>query len=212
VGAVAVVGGGAALIGNANEAGAYDAAILDTWRHSFSFDPPLRAAQRELVRYATLAANNHNVQPWRFRLSDRSISVSPDFGRGLASVDPDNHDLFASLGCATENLVQAAQAFGLRATASFDAAAGGINVDLEKSPPIRSPLFEAIPLRQSTRSVFDPVSGKSGVLTVRIRRRPQGLCFAGVDDQRDSLRALINSTRVSTPKSVKARTPSSSRS
>jgi len=155
VGAVAVVGGGAALIGNANEAGAYDAAILDIWRHSFSFDPPLPTAQRELVRYATLAANNHNVQPWRFRLSDRSISVSPDFGKGLASVDPDNHHLFASLGCATENLVQAAQAFGLRATASFDAAAGGMNVDLEKSPPIRSPLFEAIPRRQSTRCVFD---------------------------------------------------------
>jgi hypothetical protein len=108
VGAVAAVGGGAALIANANEAGAYDAAILDTWRHSLSFDSPPPTAQRELVRYATLAANNHNVQPWRFRLSDRSISVSPDFGRGLASVDPDNHHLFASLGCATENLVQAA--------------------------------------------------------------------------------------------------------
>ena len=155
VSAVAVVGCGAALIGNANEAGTYDAAILDTWRHSFSFDPPLPAAQRELVRYATLAANNHNVQPWRFRLSDRSIAVAPDLTRRLATVDPDNHHLFASLGCATENLVQAAQAFGLRATASFDAAAGGMNVDLEKSPPVRSPLFEAIPRRQSTRSVFD---------------------------------------------------------
>ena len=154
-GAVAVVGGGAALIGSAHAAGAYDAAVLDTWRHSDRFDPPLPAAQRELVRYATLAANNHNVQPWRFRLSDRSISMAPDLGRRLAIVDPDNHHLFASLGCATENLVQAAAAFGLRATASFDAAAGGVNVELEKSPPVRSPLFEAIPLRQSTRSVFD---------------------------------------------------------
>ena len=155
VGAVAVVGGGAALISNANEAGAYAAAVLDTWRHSDTFDQLLPTAQRELVRYATLAANSHNAQPWRFRVSDRSISVAPDLGRRLASVDPDNHHLFASLGCATENLVQAAAAFGLRATASFDAAAGGINVDLEKSPPIRSPLFEAIPRRQSTRSVFD---------------------------------------------------------
>jgi nitroreductase len=154
-GAIAVVGGGANLIIGSHDDRAYDAAVLDTWRHSDSFDSPPPTAQRELVRYATLAANNHNVQPWRFRLSERSISVSPDFGRGLASVDPDNHHLFASLGCATENLVQAAQAFGLRATASFDAVAGGMNVDLEKSPPTRSPLFEAIPQRQSTRSVFD---------------------------------------------------------
>ena len=155
VGAVAVVGGAAALIGNAHEAGAYDAAILDTWRHGFSFDPRLPATRRELVRYATLAANNHNTQPWRFRITDRSISVAPDPGRQLATVDPDNHHLFASLGCATENLVQAAAAFGLSATASFDAVVGGITIDLEKSAPVRSPLFEAIPQRQSTRSVFD---------------------------------------------------------
>jgi hypothetical protein len=154
-GAVVTVGGGVTWIVDAREAGAYEAAVADTWRHSDSFDPPLPTAQRELVRYATLAANSHNTQPWRFRLSDRSISVTPDLERGLATVDPDNHHLFATLGCATENLVQAAAAFGLRATASFDAAAGGISVDLEKSPPVRSPLFEAIPRRQSTRSVFD---------------------------------------------------------
>lgn len=47
--------------------------------------------------------------------------------------------------------------------------------------------------------------------TVRIRRRPQGFGFGRVCDQRDSFRVLINSTRVSTPKSVKARTPSFSR-
>ncbi len=155
VGAASAAAGGVVLIRNAHEAGAYDAAVLDTWRHSDSFETPLPAASRELVRYATLAANSHNTQPWRFRISDRSISVAPDLARGLPSVDPDNHHLFASLGCATENLVQAARAFGLRATASFDAAAGGINVDLERSPPIKSPLFEAIPQRQSTRSVFD---------------------------------------------------------
>jgi len=154
-GAVVAVGGGAAWTFNAREAGLYDAAVVDTWRHSDGFAPPLPTAQREIVRYATLAANSHNTQPWRFRISDRSISVARDLGRRLATVDPDNHHLFASLGCATENLVQAAAAFGLRGVASFDAAAGGMSVDLEKSPPLRSALFEAIPRRQSTRSVFD---------------------------------------------------------
>ncbi len=37
-------------------------------------------------------------------------------------------DVFASLGCATENLVQAAAAFRLRANATFDAAVGGIRI------------------------------------------------------------------------------------
>ena len=154
-GAIFAAGGAAAWIISAREADAYEAAVADTWRHSDRFDPPLPSARRELVRYATLAANSHNTQPWRFRLSDRSISVTPDLRRRLATVDPDNHHLFATLGCATENLVQAAAAFGLRATAGFEAAAGGISVELEKSAPIRSQLFEAIPRRQSTRSVFD---------------------------------------------------------
>jgi nitroreductase len=153
-GAVAV-GGGSLWIDKEYEAGVYDASAKDIWRHSVAFDTPQPETQRELVRYATLAANSHNTQPWRFRLSDHAISIAPDERRRLAVVDPDNHHLFASLGCATENLAQAAAAFGLRATANFDAVAGAVNVALEKAAPFRSPIFEAIPQRQSTRSVYD---------------------------------------------------------
>ncbi|RBP10431.1 nitroreductase family protein [Roseiarcus fermentans] len=154
-GVVAAAGGAAAYIASSRDAGAYDAAVEATWRHSDSFDLPAPDARKDLVRYATLAANSHNTQPWQFRLPDRAILVLPDLTRRLASVDPDNHHLFASLGCATENLVQAAAAFGLRANATFDAAAGGIRVDLEQAPAAHSPLFDAIPRRQSTRGVFD---------------------------------------------------------
>lgn len=142
-------------IDNSYEAGLYAAAVDDIWRHSGEFEAPPPDAQRELVRYATLAANSHNTQPWRFRLSENAIAVAPDLSRRLAVVDPDDHHLFASLGCATENLVQAAAAIGLHATPSFDAAAGAIKVDLEKSASFRSALFEAIPRRQSTRSLYD---------------------------------------------------------
>jgi hypothetical protein len=154
-GVVAAVGGGAAFVANSRAADAFGVAVDHTWRHSDRFDLAMPEAQRELVRYATLAANNHNAQPWRFRLTDRSILVLPDLGRRLTAVDPDNHHLFASLGCATENLVQAAAAFGLRADAGFDPTSRGLRIDLQKAPPQRSPLFEAIPRRQSTRSVFD---------------------------------------------------------
>ena len=154
-GVVAAAGGGAAFLARSRHADSYKAAVEDVWRHSGRFDVPPPAAQTELVRYATLAANSHNTQPWRFALSDGAILVQPDMTRRLSSVDPDNHHLFASLGCATENLVQAAGAFGLRANAGFDAVAGGVRLDLEPAPRARSPLFEAIPRRQSTRGVFD---------------------------------------------------------
>jgi len=64
----------------------------------------------DLVRYATLAANSHNTQPWRFRARLHGIDIEADRTRRLAVVDPDDHHLFASLGCAAENLLIAAGA------------------------------------------------------------------------------------------------------
>ena len=115
----------------------------------------------ELVRYATLAANSHNSQPWMFKLSDGCIAIAPDFRRRCPAVDPDDHHLFVSLGCATENLIQAAAATGFRAQPLLDA--DEINITLERTMAKRSVLFEAIPLRQSTRSMYDrkPVENES---------------------------------------------------
>src|SRR5579864_940329 len=58
----------------------------------------------DVIRCATLAANSHNTQPWRFRIGERSIDVLPDFSRRTPAVDPDDHHLFVSLGCAATNL------------------------------------------------------------------------------------------------------------
>ena len=62
------------------------------------------ARMRELVRYATLAANGHNTQPWKFALKENAIEIHPDYARSLPVVDPDHRELWISLGCALENL------------------------------------------------------------------------------------------------------------
>lgn len=111
------------------------------------------APLRELVRYATLAASSHNTQPWKFALGTRSISIRPDLTRRTPVVDPDDHHLYVSLGCATENLVHAARASGLHAEVQIHDAA--IEVRLDDTLPVRSPLFDAIPLRQCSRSIYD---------------------------------------------------------
>lgn len=137
----------------------YAELVEATWRHSDGAAGSGFALQRELVRYATLAANSHNTQPWRFRLEPDRITVLPDLTRRCPVVDPDDHHLFVSLGCAVENLVLAAEAYGLRAHVAFDEAqADAIHVDLESASASRSPLFQAIPERQSTRTKYD---GKS---------------------------------------------------
>lgn len=133
----------------------YKTIIRTTWRNGDIVDGSWITKQRELVRYATLAANSHNTQPWRFRILDRSVMVLPDIRRRLPAVDPDNHHLFASLGCAVQNMVEAAPSLGLRAVPTYDVAAQGIRVDLESAPHARTGLFNAVPHRQSTRTVYD---------------------------------------------------------
>jgi len=108
------------------------------------------------VRYATLAANSHNTQPWKFKVSGDRISIGPDLSRRCPAVDDDNHHLYASLGCATENLVQAARAMGRHADVGFrDGDTASVEIALSAGPQARTDLFEAIPKRQCTRAAYD---------------------------------------------------------
>ena len=117
-------------------------------------------ALRDLVRQATLAASSHNTQPWKFTLAERSITIRPDFTRRTPVVDPDDHHLFVSLGCATENRVHAALATGLHADVRMQG--DTIAVAFDETAPVRSPLVEAIPVRQCSRSIYDgqPLAAK----------------------------------------------------
>ena len=115
----------------------------------------------ELVRYATLAPSSHNTQCWTFRIQEQAIVIAPDMARRCPSVDPDDHHLHVSLGCATENLAHAALAAGLHAETRFDPAGpGAITANLEATRASVTPLFQAISERQCTRGDYDgqPVS------------------------------------------------------
>ena len=102
-------------------AGSYDAATARIWRAGPLQGLSGAALSVELVRYATLAPSSHNTQCWKFALDGQSISILPDLSRRCPVVDPDDHHLYVSLGCAAENLVQAAQALGLAGEVRFDA-------------------------------------------------------------------------------------------
>jgi hypothetical protein len=134
----------------------YAEATRTTWRHSEGGPKEGSSLLAELVRYATLAPSSHNTQCWKFRAEEHAILVLPDLSRRCPVVDPDDHHLFVSLGCATENLLQAALANGLKGEATFDASAdGALRVALVPARPLVSPLFNAIPERQCTRAEFD---------------------------------------------------------
>jgi hypothetical protein len=152
-----LLGGIAPMTGcaGASDAETYQVASARTWREGALRGLQGQALMEELVRYATLAPSSHNTQCWTFVLGEQSITLRPDLSRRCPAVDPDDHHLFVSLGCATENLVQAALALGLRAEPVFDATNDSIRIQLSPTLARTSPLFKAIPLRQSTRGEYD---------------------------------------------------------
>lgn len=121
---------------------------------------PNEPGLRDLVRFSTLAANGHNTQPWRFVEQNEGVSIRPDLSRRTPVVDPDDHHLYVSLGCAAENLRIASGAAGRAARIDFDPEWGGrLMVSFgragARSDPADDALCAAIPARQSTRSDYD---------------------------------------------------------
>ena len=143
-------------------------------------DSPTRSRNMHLVARAVRAASSHNTQPWRFRIGDARITILPDLSRRCPAVDPDDHHLFASLGCAAENLSLAARALGLEGSVAFDETGGGVRVELGPSISVASALHEAIELRQCSRCAYDGTpltSGERGSLEAAGRGEGVRLLF-----------------------------------
>jgi hypothetical protein len=134
----------------------YEETVRSIWRHSSVSTTDRAAVLLDLVRYATLAPSSHNTQCWKFRIGEGVIDILPDLSRRCPAVDPDDHHLFVSLGCAAENLVQAALAKGIRAEANVaTSGANGISFGLDATRAIETPFYKAIVERQCTRGDYD---------------------------------------------------------
>jgi hypothetical protein len=130
---------------------------------------PFSIEQESLVRAATLAASSHNSQPWLFELSNDLVRVLPDLRRRCPVVDPDEHHLYVSLGCATENLAVAAHASGRLTEVSVGATESGtsvIEVRLTGGLEQDAGLANAIARRQCSRAKYEERSVSSDTLTL----------------------------------------------
>jgi len=143
------------LAGCADAGPSYDDTARALWRLATPDGSDAAAVQRELVRCATLAPSSHNTQCWRFALEPQAVTILPDLTRRCPAVDPDDHHLHVSLGCAAENLAQAALAHGLKAEGTYDAARNALRLALQPTAAFASPLYRAVAARQSTRAEYD---------------------------------------------------------
>lgn len=134
----------------------YDATAYEEAADAVRRPLPPDPGADDLIRYATLAANGHNTQPWLFRSQARAVEILPDLSRRTPAADPDDHHLHASLGCAAENLSLAAMARGKSGEIVFDGAGEGrATVDLSAGPREETELFAAIPHRQCVRASYN---------------------------------------------------------
>lgn len=125
----------------------------------------------QIIGCATQAPSSHNTQCWKFEYTvqeddnQSTIRVLPDYTRQCPIVDPDNHHLFVSMGCAVENLVIAAHQYGYSTAIVVDdqtVQEDGVTIQLLSqheddkliSTDERS-LFHAIAQRQVTRGEYD---------------------------------------------------------
>jgi nitroreductase len=122
----------------------------------------------DVIRLATLAANSHNTQPWRFRIGSGAIEILPDVARHTPVVDPDDHHLFVSLGCAATNLSIAAAASGRVGEIDIAPDGAGVRYQFMGVAPRPEPLLGAITKRQSTRGEYDGRTvGAGDLVTLR---------------------------------------------
>lgn len=119
----------------------------------------MQAVLEQLLHYATLAPSGHNTQPWQFSTDRDTVRIFPDLGRRLPVVDPDDHALYISLGCALENLIIAAARHGLDAAVEYFPSDEPVECLRVRLGPGRGDdveaLFRAIPERQSNRRNYD---------------------------------------------------------
>lgn len=133
-----------------------------------------------LLRYAILAPSNHNTQPWRFAINEDEVRVYANFDRWLKVADRDQRELHISIGCALENLLIAAEHFGLAHQVTYFPEAENRKlvaavklVPSDSASSFRDPaLFYAVFARHTNRNPYE-----DRPVTEEDQRQLQACCF-----------------------------------
>jgi len=149
-----------------------------------------------MIEQALKAPSGHNTQPWLFTINTESVLIYPDYSKALPVVDPDNRELFVSLGCATENLCISATHKCYEPTVYIDSTKCEIRVQLSrKEHCIVAPLFSQISSRQTNRRVYSTkIVAEEKIENLRsIAREPKvGIhFFARCSAKFDQIAALV---------------------
>jgi len=152
---------------------------------------------RALVGAAVLAPSECNAQPWRFEAEGAQLRLFPDSLRALPRLDPDQRDMTMGLGCALENLLVAARAWGLQPAVSYFPSATPrciAEVTWRAGGPRRDrAMFYAIPQRRTNRRDYDGRGVFAQNRAQLLSQVPDGVHLSWLDDPR-ALRGISDLT------------------
>jgi len=145
-------------------------------------------------RAAVLAPTSHNSQPFGFAKGiGATVDIIPDLSRRLVASDPDDRELYLSLGAVAANFKITAHALGWNTGESFsgEGEAGSViqTVHLQAGRTRNSPdilLFEQIPFRRNYdgEHLLDPIDSQTRqILTDTLLYGGSEVGFALIEDQ-----------------------------
>ena len=149
-----------------------------TWKNKLKF----------LVRYGILAPSGHNSQPWKFMIRENKLTILPDFERKRRAIDPEDRELFISLGAAAKNIEVAADYFGL----IYEKRHNDTQIEYEFKDGLKigknKDLFEAITKRQTNRNAFKAKKIPESKLE---KIKSEGLIIVDQKGRKDQLAELV---------------------
>lgn len=128
--------------------------------------PPTGDIRLDILRYAILAPNPHNRQPWLIKLVGQDEAIlTCDLAKRLPETDPFDRQIVIGFGAFLETARIAASQFGVRLDITpFPSGEPVPNLDerpiarlrfVQDKSIARDPLFAAIPHRHTNRQLFD---------------------------------------------------------
>jgi hypothetical protein len=114
----------------------------------------------KILEFTAIAPSSHNTQPWFVKVKDATIYLFADFSRSLHYSDPENRELYVSLGTALQNTLYAIRGFGFDYKLKYfprsdNELVAEISVNLAVAGKLDEEILSAMRNRHSNRNPYE---------------------------------------------------------
>jgi hypothetical protein len=114
----------------------------------------------QILKYTSIAPSSHNTQPWQVAVKGDTILLYADFSRSLHHSDPDNRELYVSLGAALQNTLHAIDGLGYNYNLEYFPESNNeliakISVKFDGRGNQNNEILEAMKRRHSNRNKYE---------------------------------------------------------